>query len=305
MRINRLFEIVYLLMDKKSMTANELATHFEVSKRTILRDIDTLTTAGIPIYTTQGKGGGISILNRFVLNKTIISEGEQQQILFALQGMSATQHIETGSILSRLRSLFEKTDRDWIEVDFSRWGNNSAPDRAKFDSLKDAVINERAVSFAYSASSGETTDRKAYPLKLVFKSMSWYLQAFCLQKNDYRTFRISRMREVEMLAEPFDSKAFRPSEIEESEYQSYALIDVKLYFEPQVAYRVYDEFDERYVTKNDDGSFVVTASLPNDYWLYEYILSFGAWIEVVEPQSVRDEIARQAENIKNKYAQQT
>ena len=300
MKINRLFEIVYLLMDKKNMTANELAAHFEVSKRTILRDIDTLTTAGIPIYTMQGKGGGISILDRFVLNKTVISESEQQQILFALQGMSATQHIETESILSRLKSLFEKSDRDWIEVDFSRWGN-SATDRTKFDSLKNAVINERAISFNYSSSYGETTIRKAYPLKLVFKSKSWYLQAFCLLKNDYRTFKINRMMSVKMLADSFDNKTFRTPEIEQSEYQSPYLVEVKLYFEPHVAYRIYDEFDEQHITKNDDGSFIVVMKLPNDYWLYNYILSFGAAVEVIKPQNVRDEIARQAEKIRSKY----
>ena len=301
MQINRLFEIVYLLMDKKNMTAYELASHFEVSKRTILRDIDTLTMAGIPIYTMQGKGGGISIQDKFILNKTVITENEQQQILFALQGMTATQHIETESILSRLKSLFEKADSDWIEVDFSRWGNN-ATDRAKFDSLKNALLNERAISFSYSSSCGETTDRKVYPLKLVFKSKSWYLQAFCLLKNDYRTFKISRMMNVKMLTDTFDNRAFPTPEIEPPEYQSPHLIEVKLYFEPHVAYRVYDEFDEQHITKNEDGSFIVTMSLPNDYWLYDYILSFGAAIEVLEPQIVRDEILRQTEKIKNKYS---
>jgi len=102
MQINRLFEIVYILMNKKQMTANELANHFEVSKRTILRDIDTLTTAGIPIYTTQGKGGGISIQDNFLLNKAFISEREQKQILCSLQSMSATGLIETNEILGRL-----------------------------------------------------------------------------------------------------------------------------------------------------------------------------------------------------------
>lgn len=253
MKINRLFEIVYLLMDKKSMTASELAAHFEVSKRTILRDIDALAAAGIPVYTTQGKGGGISILDRFVLNKTVISESEQQQILFALKGMSATQHLETDSVLSRLRSLFEREDRDWIEVDFSRWGN-SAADRAKFDALKNAVLHERAISFRYSNSYGETAERKAYPLKLIFKSTSWYLQGFCLAKQDYRTFKISRMRNVSLLTEAFDSGAFHIPAIEQAEEQTPDLVEVKLRFEPQVAYRVYDEFDEQCVTKNEDGT---------------------------------------------------
>jgi len=291
-------------MDKKSMTANELAAHFEVSKRTVLRDIDTLTMAGIPIYTMQGKGGGISIHDKFVLNKTVISESEQQQILFALQGMSATQHIETESILRRLRSLFEKSDNDWIEVDFSRWGN-STTDRAIFDSLKNAVINEQTISFAYSSSYGETANREANPLKLVFKSKSWYLQAFCLQKNDYRTFKVNRMRNVKILPGTFDKKAFQNPEIEQSDYQSHYLIEVKLYFEPHVAYRVYDEFDEQYITKNEDGSYIVVMNLPNDYWLYDYILSFGAAVEVMEPQSVRDEILVQADRIKNKYTSKT
>ena len=304
MQINRLFEIVYLLMDKKSMTASELAEHFEVSKRTILRDIDILTRANIPIYTMQGKGGGVFIHDRFVLNKTVITESEQQQILFALQGMSATQFIETDSILSKLRSLFEKTDRDWIEVDFSSWGNSSS-DRTKFDSLKNAIINEQVISFTYSNSYGETTYRKAYPLKLSFKSKSWYLQAFCLQKDDYRTFKISRMRSVKMLADSFNNETLQPSEIEHSEYQSHNLIALKLYFEPYIAYRVYDEFDEQSITQNSDGSFIVTLTIPNDYWLYDYILSFGAAIEVIEPQCVRDEIARQAEKTKNKYASKT
>lgn len=304
MQINRLFEIVYLLMNKKSMTANELAAHFEVSKRTILRDIDALTTAGIPIHTMQGKGGGISILDKFVLNKAVISESEQQQILFALQGMSAVQYKEAENVLSRLQSLFEKTDKDWIEVDFSRWGN-SATDRAKFDVLKNAVINERAITFTYSSSTGETADREAYPLKLVFKSKSWYLQTFCLLKNDYRTFKISRMRNVDILDEAFGNKAFRAPEIEQTEYQSHCLIAVKLYFEPYAAYRVYDEFDEQCITKNSDGSFLIVVSLPNDYWLYDYILSFGAAVEVVEPQSVRDEIVRQIKGIKNKYMSKT
>jgi len=283
------------------MTTKELAAHFEVSARTILRDIDVLAAAGIPVYTLQGKGGGVFIHDRFVLNKTVISENEQKQILFALQGMTATQFTETENILSKLRSLFKNTDKDWIEVDFSRWGN-SAVDKAKFISLKNAIINEQAVSFTYYSSYGETTSRRAYPLKLVFKSTSWYLQAFCLLKNDYRTFKINRMRNVEMLADTFDGKAFQVPEIESSEYQPPSLVDIKLLFALEAAYRVYDEFDERNIIKNDDGSLIVTMILPNDYWLYDYILSFGALIEVLEPQSVRDEIVAQAEKIKNKYA---
>ena len=300
MQINRLFEIVYLLMHKKKMTADELATHFEVSKRTILRDIDTLSAAGIPVYTMQGKGGGIFLHDRFVLNKTVLSETDQQQILFALQGMSATQHIETKGILSRLRSLFDQAGKDWIEVDFSRWGNQ-ASDRSKFDLLKNAVMHERAITFTYYSANGETTKRTAYPLKLVFKSTAWYLQAYCLLRNDFRLFKITRMMHVVLLDDTFDGKAYPVPEMEPSEYPLTELVEVKLHFDAQVAYRVYDEFLEEDMTKNDDGSFTVSMRIPNDYWLYDYILSFGSMVEVIEPQSVRAEIIRQAEQIMKKY----
>jgi len=300
MQISRLFEIVYLLIDKKGVTANELAAHFEVSKRTILRDIDTLSVAGIPIYTMQGKGGGIFIHDSYVLNKALISKDEQNQILFALQSMSATQHIETKNILARLQSLFAKQDNDWIEVDFSRWGN-SHTDKVKFETLKKGIINEQAVSFDYFSSSSETAGRKVYPLKLIFKSKSWYLQAFCLLKNDYRTFKINRMRNIDILNDTFDSKAFKPPKLEESEFQMPCFINVKLQFAPQATYRIYDEFDEVDIRKNEDGSYIVSMSMPDDCWLYDYILSFGAFVEVLEPQNVREEFVRQLEKTQNIY----
>ncbi|MDR1440129.1 MAG: HTH domain-containing protein, partial [Clostridiales bacterium] len=141
MQISRLFEIVYLLLNKKSVTANELAEHFEVSGRTILRDIDTLSAAGIPVYTSQGKGGGISILDNFVLNKATISDEEQNQILLALQSLSAVGQAEADRILTKLRAIFDKAATDWIAVDFSRWGNSRA-DRERFETLKRAVVGK-------------------------------------------------------------------------------------------------------------------------------------------------------------------
>ncbi|MCL1906264.1 MAG: YafY family transcriptional regulator, partial [Clostridiales bacterium] len=301
MQINRLFEIVYLLMDHKNLTAKELAGHFEVSPRTILRDIDTLSSAGIPVYTSQGKGGGIFIRESYVLNKTVISESEQNQILFALQSMAATRQAETEGILSRLRSLFDKEDKDWIEADFSRWGN-SAADKAKFASLKNALLNERAVSFTYYNSGGEASQRRVCPLKLLFKSTAWYLQAFCLTRQDYRTFKVSRMSSVEVLEEAFNGKEFRIPKAETPVCLPPSFIKVKLRIMPQAAYRIYDEFEEKDIIINEDGSYIVTIDLPEDQWLYEYILSFGAAAEVLAPLEVRRKMLRQAEKIKNIYA---
>jgi len=303
MQINRLFEIVHLLMNKKRATANELAAHFEVSKRTILRDIDTLTTAGIPIYTTQGKGGGIFIQDNFILNKTIVSEDEQKQILFSLQSMSATEFIDTQQVLGRLRSFFASSNREWVEVDFSRWGH-SAADNAKFEMLKNAIINEFAVSFDYLSPYGESKGREVYPLKLSFKSKSWYLQTFCLTENDFRVFKFTRINNMMVLDKLFNSGDYEiPSIQTVEEPKALDFINIRLFISQNAKYRIYDEFLESDITVNEDGSLTLRTAL--GLWIYDYILSYGTAVEVLEPQYIRDELLARIEKIKNKYMPKT
>ncbi|KPU42922.1 HTH domain protein [Oxobacter pfennigii] len=300
MQINRLFEIVYLLLDKKSTTAKELAERFEVSVRTVLRDIEILSAAGIPIYTVQGKGGGISILDNYVLNKTTISEEEQNQILFALQSLTSTEHIDVSNILSKLRTLFDKTDTNWIEVDFSRWGN-AKRDKERFEILKLSIIKKQAIEFTYSSTYGETTSRMVYPLKLIFKSKAWYLQGYCLLKQDYRTFKINRISAVKVMPETFADKELSPPAIETPDASSEALIHIIMKFSSYMAHRVYDEFDTKNVIKNEDGTFLVSVDLPEDYWLYGFLLSFGRAVQVLDPQSVKDNLLGEIEKIKDFY----
>lgn len=297
MQINRLFEIVYLLLDKKRTTAKELAEHFEVSVRTILRDIETLSAAGIPIYTLQGKGGGISILEHYVLNKTTISEEEQNQILFALQSLSSTNQIDVSSILSRLSMLFDKTASSWIEVDFSHWANRQ-PDMERFEVLKEAIIGKQAIAFTYLSPYGDSTQRTAYPLKLLFKAKSWYLQGYCLMKQDYRTFKITRMQNIEILTESFADQSFHLPSIEFPPNSLHSLVHLKLHFAPHVAYRVYDEFNPKDISPNKDGSLLVSIKLPEDDWLYGFLLSFGTAVRIVEPPNAKNVLLQKMEEKK-------
>jgi predicted DNA-binding transcriptional regulator YafY len=291
MQINRLFEIIYLLLDKKSMTAQELADHFEVSKRTILRDIDTLSSAKIPICTTQGKGGGISLMEGFVLNKTALTENEQNQILIALQSLNATNYADSGDVLVKLGALFQKTNIDWIEVDFSRWGQGTG-DNAKFELLKRSIINRAAVQYEYVSSYGEKSMRKVYPLKLVFKSKAWYLQGFCTDKQNYRTFRLNRILNVVGTDEYFEQGVYNPPPMEENDAPINSLIELELVFAPYVAYRVYDEFDAGAIEMADNGSLHVYARLPEDNWLYSFLMSFGKDVEIIQPKHVKENLAK-------------
>lgn len=297
MQIHRLFEIVYILLNKKTVTARELAAEFEVSVRTILRDVETLSEAGIPIYTQQGKGGGISILDHFVLNKTAISAAEQDQILFALQSLSATEQLEPEGILSKLRAFFDKSGNNWIEVDFSRWGNRDQ-DKEQFEHLKQAILEKRMLTFTYVDGYGKETQRKIYPVKLAFKSKAWYLQGYCLDKQDYRTFKVTRMANTGVTEEPIPDSLPTAPAIEPKEMNFDSLVTIKLKFSPQSAYRIYDEFVQtQNVSQNEAGETILSVELPEDSWIYGYLLSFGSQMEVLEPEHIRERLLQEARKI--------
>lgn len=291
--------MVYLLMDQKRITANDLATHFEVSKRTILRDINTLSAAGVPIYTRQGKGGGICIHDHFVLNKAFISEDEKKQILFALQSMAATELLETDQTLGRLRNFFAGPKQDWIEVDFSRWGH-SATDAAKFDTLKQAILSESAVSFDYLSPQGASKNREVFPLRMAFKSKAWYLVSFCTVRDEYRTFKFSRISNLTRLDKTFDNRAYVPPKIEpELPPAAHRYVAVTVRIAPEALYRLYDEFLEDDITPHGDGIF--TLRMEQAPWIPDYVLSFGTALEVLAPAYLREEMRTHVEKIKNKY----
>jgi predicted DNA-binding transcriptional regulator YafY len=301
MQMNRLFQIVYILLNKKTTTAKELAERFEVSVRTIYRDIDMLSSAGIPVYASQGKGGGISLLDDYVLNKSVLSEDEQNEILFALQSLTVTQNPETDKVLSKLSSLFNKSKTNWIEVDLSPWGSDKNK-TCEFTILKNAILNHQIIELIYFNSSGEKSSRKVEPIKLIFKVHAWYLQGFCLTKNEYRTFKISRMSNIEITQEFFTDRISERLPVDdEKEQKSQKWVNVQLQISPQGAYRVFEEFTEKEITRNQDGSFTVATSLPESEWLYHYILSFGTDIEVLSPQNIREMIQDKLDEIIWKY----
>lgn len=300
MQINRLFEIIYLLLNKKFTTANELAEHFEVSVRTIYRDIDTLSLAGIPIYALQGKGGGISLLEHYVLDKSVLSEREQNEILYALQSLTVTQVPEADKVLAKLSSLFKKSRTNWIEVDFSPWGSDDKG-FSQFTLIKDAILSHKIIEFNYFGSSGEKTARRVEPIKLIFKINAWYLQAFCLTRNELRMFKIVRMADVQITEDLFTQMIPEPLPDGGQLQETQKWIELCLNISADGAYRVYDEFKEKEITKNTDGSFTIMTTLPESDWLIRYILSFGSEAEVKSPQHIRDMLQFELNKITMKY----
>lgn len=297
MRESRLFRIVYYLLQNGKATAPELAQKFEVSIRTIYRDVDSISSAGIPIYATQGKGGGISILNDYTLDKSLFSEQEQEQMLTALQGMVATTEKNSNELLTKLSGLFQINSTNWIEVDFSDWAHRT-PQQDTFNIIKEAIFQKRVISFCYFSGKGNKEKRNLRPIRLVFKSKSWYLYSFCLLRNDYRFFKLTRIKELEMLSETF-TQDFTPTKIEK-QIQVENTVAVKLKFDRQAAFRVYDEFTDS-ITEDSQGNLYVQIALPDNEVLYSYVMSFSDSVEVIEPQSIREQMKKRLQKMQEKY----
>ena len=296
MKDNRLFRILYYILEKEKVTANELADKFEVSVRTIYRDIDSISSVGVPIFTTQGKGGGIKIDNEYILNKSLFDANEKEQIIAALQGLEKTNKVYKSELITKLSALFKIKNSNWIEIDFTSWrSNNTYQDL--FNTLKIAIINKNIISFSYNSSKAEKINRRVKPIRLLFKEQDWYLYAFCLLRNDFRYFKLSRIKDLEVLAINYEDNFENIVLKREIKYEN--TVNIKLKFNKSVAFRVYDEF--KAIVEDKKGNLYVEMKIPNSYKLYNYIFSFGANVEILEPKEIRNQFKNMINKIAKKY----
>ncbi len=303
MQIQRLFEIVYILLEKKNVTAGELAEHFEVSARTIYRDVETLSEAGIPVYANKGKGGGIRLMPEFVLNKAVITQQERDAILSSLNALGKVDLSDGASdrntAFGKLASLFGGPEADWIEVDFGLWSDGEKEARL-FQKAKQCILQEQVIRFLYNSGSGETLIREVEPLKLVFKGTAWYLYGFCRMREDFRFFKLKRMESLIVMDERFlrkiPEKVFIPKREEPEKTE---LMKVRIRFEKEAAYRAYDDFE--HCSFQEDGSVIAEACLQKTDWLINHLLSFGDDCQVLEPMELREEIKEKLHNMLEKY----
>lgn len=296
MQINRLFEIIYLLLEHPTMTAAELAGRFEVSVRTIYRDIDTLSAAGIPVYMSKGRGGGISLLPDFVLNKTVLTEEEKREILTSMKAFREVSLNKEQSAYDRVDSLLGGGSVDWVEIDFSSWGYFKQEEEF-FGRLKDAVLQRRICTISYASGRAERTRRTIYPLKLVFKGNAWYLYAYCTLREAYRFFKLRRISELELHEEHFVMET--PANVLEGQRIDISCaIRTVLRIDSTMSWRVYDEMSD-YVCL-EDGSFECTLYMPDIETICSYAATFGAHCAIVQPeeavQRMKAELKKTLEN---------
>ena len=323
--LERLISMIYILMNKGTVTAGELAERFEVSTRTIYRDIEALSIAGIPVYCKKGKNGGISLTEEFVLNKMLITKEEQQEILSALVGLKETEVSDENreqETLKKLGEFFKTEPVPWVTIDLSDW---SGLRKQMYEDIKRAILTRHVIEFDYYGQNRPMSHRVVEPIQLQFKEYTWYLRAYCRERKDFRTFKLFRMQRLEVQEETFvpkrDSPLLQKNEVagETVKVEKYAetegstnvecqtsepefpVTPLTIWIDKKEAYRIYDRFDESELEQLPDGSFLAHCAYPLDEWVYSLILWFGPSAKVLEPDFIREEVQNRIKKMMENY----
>ena len=310
MKLDRLLAIVVLLMNKRMVQAKELADLFEVSVRTIYRDVDAIDQAGIPIVTYQGAGGGIGIEDGYRLDRNLLTNDEYAAIATALRSVATTydghrNHMlleKINSIISPARMEEFRNKSHHVLVDYSPWGM-SEPLEARLEEFRIAIEKQCLASFAYSSSQGEVTSRCVEPHTLLMKGRQWYLYAYCKTREEFRLFKLMRMKELIIQEATFTRRPLtigaQPWDQEWS--QAEHVISLTLRFNAGIRHLVEEQFGAEVMKENVPGKLDVTVAYPEDRWLYGFLLSFGDNVEVLHPPHLREMIRGQAVAITRIY----
>jgi predicted DNA-binding transcriptional regulator YafY len=300
MKIDRLLGIVMILLQKEKVTAPYLAEKFEVSRRTINRDIEDLCKAGIPVVTIQGGNGGISIADGYRIDKSVLTYQEMEHVVAALRGMdSITPQVGTEQLLNKffLKKEHVVSVRDSIIINLSSHYKNELT--GKISLIKEAVQNNRLIRFRYYSNKGDSL-RRIEPYYLTFQWAGWYVFGYCMERHDFRLFKLNRLWELKDTQE-----IFSPREIsdENKDFSRYFREEfpITLLFDAGVKYRLIDEYGVECFTIQEDGRLLFRTGFANKDYMLSWILSFGDKVEVVYPKGLKQEIKKIAENILQHY----
>lgn len=301
MQIERLVQMVFYIANRGRVTAKELANYFNVSTRTIYRDVNTLSLAGIPIISIKGTGGGISLIDGYTIDKSILSKEEQQNIYLGLQMLQATKYPNAEDAINKIGAIFRNVlEPNWLEIDLSYWGSDEKQ-KVSISELWYAIINKHIIQFDYFNSELEQSKRTIEPLRLVFKSHAWYIVGYCQDKQEIRIFRMSRMKHIQVMPDIFERELPQDYMLTDDYKEPDNIPVFKLKFNPEIAVRLYDEFQENQVSLCEDGSYMVTIRYPLSNWTFNRLLSFGKYVEVIEPEIARSMLKERALEIAELY----
>ncbi len=302
LKTERLLAIINYMINREKVTAKELADMFEVSVRTIVRDIDAIILSGIPIYSIQGRDGGFAIPKHFKIDKDFMSKQDFALVLSALKGLNTTLG-ESGiqNAYEKINNLSDKDIQKKLILDFSRFqGNENVRKNLKI--IREAIDKKNVICFNYLNAKNEASYRKFEPYSIIFKWSSWYVLGFCKKREDFRMFKLSRIEQIEILNNTnFDKKDFDIDEfVEKLSFEPKPFIKTKLKFVKDFSYILNDIFNKEELEFYDDY-IIAYKEFYNKNHMFAFILSFGELVEVIEPKEVRQDMKNILKNLLKKY----
>ena len=300
MKLDRLLGILTILLQNDKVTAPYLAERFEVNRRTIGRDIDALCQAGIPVITHQGGGGGISIAEGFKLDKSVLTAEELSGIIAALKGIgnvSEKSNIERTLDKLSLNSGAVVSLQEPVIIDLASHYKGSLTE--KIESIKTAIYEKHLIEFDYYYEKG-MTHRRIEPAFVIFQWTAWYVFGFCIDRQDFRMFKLARLWDLQLCA-----KTYTPREIpsEKRDFNVHLPDDKKLValFDPSIRYQLIESYGLHCYTETKEGLLRLEIGYTNKDFTISWLLGFGEKVNVVEPPDIADEIKRIAANILKNY----
>ncbi|MFC5470376.1 helix-turn-helix transcriptional regulator [Cohnella suwonensis] len=308
MKVDRLVSIIMILLDKKRIGAQELADMFEVSPRTIYRDIDTINMAGIPVRSTSGVGGGFEIMQKYKIDSKVFSTADLSAILIGLSSLSnMIRGDELVNALAKVKS-FIPADRakdiefkaNQIYIDLSSWmGNRNI--QPYLEIIKTALQESKLLSFEYADRYGSKTTRIAEPYQLVLKSSHWYWQGYCHKRNDFRLFKLSRTSNLQIQEEFFTPRDYQKTQLEFTDILATMQTKIKIRIHKSIMDRVLDYCTYEHFSPDGDEHCIVSFPFIENEYYYNILFSFGDKCECLEPLHIRTEMKRRIHDIATIY----
>lgn len=311
MKIERLLAMTVMMLNRRKVTAPELSDYFGVTVRTIYRDVETLNASGIPVVSYQGYEGGFCIAENFKLSRQLLTFDDMVSLLSLLKGINHTlNNRDVASVIEKITALIPdnreeeyKKQSSSFMIDITPWGSSATHD-SLISNLHSAVSESRVIHFSYISAQGEGSTRTVEPHAMVLKSFTWYMIGFCRLREEFRVFRLSRIRNLQLESTRFLRRSFDPYEFFKEPKDSRPQVKLTLQFSTRVAFRVEEMFNDA-IVKRDDNYIVVSFDLPEDDWLLGMILTYGDDVEVLEPAHIRSAVIEKIEKMKKVYTNLT
>ncbi|MBW4082020.1 YafY family protein [Paenibacillus sp. S150] len=305
MKVERLIAMIMILLNQEVVSAGELARRLEVSRRTIYRDIDTLAMAGLPVFSTQGAAGGVGLMKSYKVDKKLFTQRDVQTLAASLGSYRQLyDHKEIVHVLEKLNSISPEggtsAEGSRFAVDLSLNQGNEAL-RSLLGSIETAINEERYLTFDYIDKGGNVSSRKIEPYRVVFKESSWYVQAYCMEREDYRIFKLARMGRLQVLKETFPPRGFSPLPMDGADWMSREWVTVTVRMDLSVKDKVIERYGEDHITAIEGNSCLAEFPIINNAFGYDVLLRFGDKCEVIAPPGVREAFGSYIRKILAKY----